>query len=176
MPTQEKKVLFATDMSRDCRDAYAYALDLSTRHQARLVLLHIIEQQPIDMNKKIKDLFGEERYEEILRENESKAKSTLIGKRKESDLINAALRAITQDASGDRAENPVADDKIVIKKGDVVEEIIATAMEEACELIMLSAHAESPQEAIVSKTIQDVLRRSKVPVIIVPPMMGMAAR
>ena len=104
----------------------------------------------------------------------SKAKSKLIGKRKESDLINVALRTITEDALDSSAENPVEDDKIVIKKGDIVEEIIATAMEEECELIILSSHADSPQEAIVSKTIHDVLRHSKVPVIIIPPMMGMA--
>lgn len=174
MNKQKKNVLFATDLSRDCRDAYNYASDLSVRHKSRLILLHIIESKPVDMNKKIRDLFGEERYEEMMRENESKAKSKLIGKRKESDLINVALRTITEDALDSSAENPVEDDKIVIKKGDIVEEIIATAMEEECELIILSSHADSPQEAIVSKTIHDVLRHSKVPVIIIPPMMGMA--
>lgn len=176
MNSQEKYILFATDMSKDCRDAYTYALDLAALHQAQLILLHVIEPHPIDMEKRIKDLFGEERYEEILRAQESKAKSTLIGKRKESDLIRAALHTITQDASDPRADNPVEDDRIILKKGDVVEEIIATATEEKCELILLSAHADSHQETLVSKTIQDVLRLSKVPVITVPPIMGMAAR
>lgn len=176
MNSQEKKILFATDMSKNCRDAYTYALDLAALHQAQLILLHVIEPQPVDMEKRIKDLFGEERYEEIMRVQESKAKSTLIGKRKENDMIKAALRMITEDTSDIHIGNTVEDDRIVLKKGDVVDEIIATAMEEKCELILLSFHANSPQEAFVSKTIQDVLRLSKIPVITVPPMMGMATR
>jgi nucleotide-binding universal stress UspA family protein len=55
-----------------------------------------------------------------------------------------------------------------VKRGDVVEEIIATANEEENDLIILTAHASAPEESYVSKTIRDIIRLSRVPVTIVP--------
>jgi nucleotide-binding universal stress UspA family protein len=169
MTTENKNILFATDMSNDCRDAYAYALNLATKCDGRITLLHVIESQPTSLENRIKNLFGEDRYEEIMREHESDARSILIGKRKESDLVKTALSKLTDDFSGRRPEGSLQEDKILVKKGDVVEEIITTANEEECDLIILSSHASSPNESFVSKKMQDVIRLSKAPVTVVPP-------
>jgi len=169
MNTENKNILFATDMSNDCRDAYAYALNLATKCDGKITLLHVIESQPTSLENRIKNLFGEDRYEEIMREHESDARSVLIGKRRESDLVKTALSKLTDDFSGRRPEGSVQEDNILVKKGDVVEEIISTANEQESDLIILSSHIGAPNESFVSKKIQDVVRLSKVPVTIVPP-------
>lgn len=170
MNRENKNILFATDMSNDCYDSYAYALKLAAACNGKLTLLHVFVSHSVSLEKRIKNLFGETRYEEIMREHEQDARAILIGKRKETNVIKTALSKLAEGFSGLRADNAIPEDKILIKKGDIVEEIITTANEEACDLIILSAHASSPQESYLSKTIQDVIRLSKVPVIIVPPV------
>ncbi len=169
MTTENKKILFATDMSNDCQDAYGYALNLANLCDGKITLLHVIESQPTSLENRIKNLFGEDRYEEIMREHESDARSVLIGKRRDSDLVKKALSKLAEDFSAIRPEGSVQDDNILVKKGDVVEEIITTANEEESDLIILSSHAGAPNESFVSKKIQDVVRLSKIPVTIVPP-------
>ncbi|BBO87935.1 universal stress protein [Desulfosarcina ovata] len=169
MNWKNKNILFATDLSNDCRDAYSYALNIATACQGRITLLHVIVAQPVSLEKRIKNLFGDERYEEIMREHEEDARLILIGKRKESDLVKAALNKLMEDFSGVRPESLLQEDKILVKKGDVVEEIITTAHEQECDLIVLSAHASAPEESHVSKAIQTIIRLSKIPVTIVPP-------
>jgi len=169
MVMENKKILFATDMSNDCQDAYEYALNLANLCDGKITLLHVIESQPTSLENRIKKLFGEERYEEIMREHESDTRSVLIGKRRDSDLVKKALSKLTEDFSNRRPEGSVQEDHILVKKGDVVEEIFTTAGEEESDLIILSAHASSPGESFLSKKMQDVIRLSRVPVTIVPP-------
>ena len=169
MTIENTNILFATDMSSDCQNAYAYALNLANACGGKITLLHVIASQPVSMENRIKKLFGQERYEEIMREHESDARSILIGKRKDSDLVKIALSKLTEDFSGRRPEGSVHEDKILVKKGDIVEEIITTAKEQESDLIILSSHASSPGESFVSKKMQDVIRLSKIPVTIVPP-------
>ena len=151
MTTENKNILFATDMSNDCQDAYGYALKLATACDGRITLLHVIASQPVSMENRIKKLFGEERYEEIMREHESDARSVLIGKRRDSDLVKKALSKLTEEYSARRPEGSVQEDKILVKKGDIVEEIISTANEEQSDLIILSSHVSSPGQSFVSK-------------------------
>ena len=41
-----KAILFATNLSENCRDAFDFAASLATRYQATLVLLHVMEKMP----------------------------------------------------------------------------------------------------------------------------------
>lgn len=168
MNSENKNILFVTDMSNDCRDAYEYALKLASACQGKITLLHVIAAHPVSLDKRIKKLFGEDRYEEIMKEHEQEARSVLIGKRKESDMAKAALHRLAEDFSGKRPTDSVQEDKIIVKKGDVTEEIISTANEEKSDLIILTAHASAPEESYISKTIRDIIRLSRVPVTIVP--------
>lgn len=169
MNWKNKNILFATDMSDDCREAYTYALNVATAFQGNITLLHVIVSQPVSLEKRIKRLFGEERYEEIMREHEQTAETTLTGKRKRIDLYKIALSKLADDCSSIRADGQLPEDKILIKNGDVVEEIITEAKEGKSDLILLSSHASAPEEAYVSKKIQDIMRLSRIPVMIIPP-------
>ena len=81
-----KKILFATDLSVECRNSYIYAVHLAMARQGSISLLHVIEGPSITLEVRVRNLFGENRYEEIMRKHEDDARSILIGKRKEGEI------------------------------------------------------------------------------------------
>jgi nucleotide-binding universal stress UspA family protein len=46
MIPQIKKILYATDLSKNSAYAYRYTVDLAQRHDAGIVILHVIEPIP----------------------------------------------------------------------------------------------------------------------------------
>ena len=46
MPPQIKKILYATDLSKNSSYAFLYAIDMAKKHDARIVILHVIEPLP----------------------------------------------------------------------------------------------------------------------------------
>jgi nucleotide-binding universal stress UspA family protein len=165
-----KKILFATDLSKECRNAYDCAVSLAMACQASITLLHVIERPPVTMENQVKNLLGEERYEQIMREHENDTRSILIGKRKESDILQSALFQFCEDAKDSHPGCYLQPDEILITHGDVVQEILETAKAKESDLIILSKHRRSAAadtgEASLIKT---MLQISEIPVLIVPP-------
>jgi nucleotide-binding universal stress UspA family protein len=164
-----KKMLFATDLSAACRNSYNYAVNLAMARQASITLLHVIETPPVSVEMRIKSLLGEDRYEEIMREHEKDTRSILIGKRKESEIIESALFKFCADSMNSSPGCFLQPDEIIVKIGEVVKEILSISEEKESDMIILSSHESAATSTSVSKIIQDVLRLSRVPVIIVPP-------
>jgi nucleotide-binding universal stress UspA family protein len=46
MTPQIKKILYATDLSKNSSYAFLYAVDMAKKHDARIVILHAIEPIP----------------------------------------------------------------------------------------------------------------------------------
>lgn len=164
-----RKLLFATDLSIECRNSYNYAVNLAMARQGTITLLHVIETPPVSVEMRIKTLLGEDRYEEIMREHEKDTRSILIGKRKESEIIESALFKFCADSTSCNPGCFLQPDEIVVKIGDVVKEILSMAEERESDMIVLSSHESATTSTSVSKVIQDVLRLSRVPVVVVPP-------
>lgn len=165
-----KKILFATDLSKECQNAYDYAVSLAMSCQGSITLIHVIERPPITMETQVKNLLGEERYQHIMREHEKDTRSILIGKRKESDIIQSALFKFCEDSKDSHPGCYLQPDEILITHGDVVQEILSTAKNKESNLIILSAHRQSAvADAPVSSVIKSMLRLSEVPVLIIPP-------
>lgn len=174
-----KKILLATDLSEDCRNAYTYAVNIATACNGQISLLHVIDSNPISslLEMRINSLLGEGTYHEIMQNYENDARSVLIGKRKEIDIIREALSkfrvALSKFSDTFESATPetiLPEDNILVKKGEVVEEIIATIEEDKSDLVILAAHCRSSEEPIVSKTIQSILHLSRVPITIIPPV------
>lgn len=162
-----KKILFATDLSIECQNSYNYAVHLAMDRKGGISLLHVIETPSISLEARVKNLFGENRYEEIMRKHEDDARSILIGKRKETDILQSALSKFCEESMSSDPGCFLQPDEIIIKKGEVAKEIVLTAEEKESDMIILSSH--EGWTTSVSKVIRDVLLLSKVPVIVVPP-------
>ena len=59
--------------------------------------------------------------------------------------------------------------EIVLTDGNVVEDIISQARRHRCDLIVMGAHQGIITGTSVGATVKNVLRGSKLPVLVVPP-------
>jgi|GEM_PF-5008413 len=57
---------------------------------------------------------------------------------------------------------------VIVKEGEVAEEILKTADEYGCNLIVMGAHTGPFGAVALGSATRDVLQRSKVPVFIIP--------
>jgi nucleotide-binding universal stress UspA family protein len=166
-----KKILFATDLSTACRNSYDYTVSLAMACQASITLLHVIERPSITMEAQVKNLLGEDRYEQIMREHEKDTRSILIGKRKESDILQSALFKFCEDAKDSHPGCYLQPDEILIRHGDVVQEILETAKAKESSLIIMSMHRRSSAaDSGNPSLIKTLLQLSEVPILIVPPV------
>lgn len=170
MPKPIKKILFATDLSKECQGAYDYAVTLAFSCQGGITLLHVIESPAENIEDQLKNLFGDERYKQIMTKHEQSTRSILIGKRKEADIIESALFRFCEDRKDSHPGCYLQPDEIVIKHGNIVKEILSTAAEKEMDLIILSSHKTIlTGVSSVSRVPKNILRLSKIPVMIVPP-------
>ena len=62
-----KTILYATDLSENSQYAFGYAVSLANRHDAKIVVLHVIEDISHQMNMQVEDLLGAEKWQELQR-------------------------------------------------------------------------------------------------------------
>jgi len=163
-----KKILFTTDLTAESRQAFDYAISLAMQYEARITILYVMEETHGSTSDLIKNVLGEERWQQMRESQESEAKQILIGKKKEGTLIREALNEFCEEAQKDHKECEFIMDEIVIARGVVVDEIIHDSQQRECDLIVMGHHARGPLgEAFLGSTTRRVLRRSKIPVLLV---------
>ena len=64
MIPQIKKILYATDLSKNSVYAYRYAMDMAKRYDAEIVVLHVIEPIPPQVRHYINIYVDEAKWEE----------------------------------------------------------------------------------------------------------------
>jgi len=90
MSPEIKKILFTTDLSENARDAFKYTADIAARYGAGIVILHVIEEMPYNIESSIMNMLGEKEWEELKKINEKDAASSLTGKITENKQIRLA--------------------------------------------------------------------------------------
>jgi nucleotide-binding universal stress UspA family protein len=152
MIPQIKKILYATDLSKNSEYAFYYAVDMAKRHDAKIVILHAVEPiSPI--------AFGT-RTDKVLHDQEN-VSLEVIRKR-----IHRFCE-IVEEKNSLACINLVT--KVVVEVGYPVEEILKTADEEGCDLIVLGSHGKGfLQHTFLGSISRSVLERVKKPVFTVP--------
>ena len=155
MIPQIKKILYATDLSKNASYAFFYAVDMAKRHNARIVILHSIER--------IRHMYGE-RVEKILQETKDQEQKTDI-KETQKSLQEFCERTETQ--IGAPCVELVS--KILVPLGHPVEEILKVADEEECDVIVLGTHGKGfLRQTFLGSVAGSVLERTRKPVFIIP--------
>ena len=158
MIPQIKKILYATDLSKNSAYAFFYAVDMAQKHNASIVILHSIEPiRPIydeggmaleDMLKKAKKQEQEENIQEIKKRLQEFCEKTEI-------QIGFPCSELVS--------------KILVPLGSPVEEILNTAEEEGCDAIILGNHGKGfLSQTFLGSVAGSVLGRSRKPVIVIP--------
>ena len=68
MIPQIKKILYATDLSKNSSYAFLFATDMAKRHDARIVILHAIKPIPayVEVYGAMTDEFEKKKHDEII--------------------------------------------------------------------------------------------------------------
>ncbi|MBW1897987.1 MAG: universal stress protein [Deltaproteobacteria bacterium] len=161
------RILFATDLSDHSRYAFAYAVSLANLYEAQLIILHVQSDEPW-IDEKLTGDDGEKKWEEVKNQNLIDAREVLIGKKKQSETIRRVLNHFCDGSSECFGENGFIKDEILIKSGDPTDEILAQVAEKKCGLIVIGGYGqEGNKEKGIGATVEQVLKRSNVPVMMV---------
>ena len=115
--------------------------------------------------------FGESLYEDLKSEQKSGARNILIGKNLDALKIKQAIAGFFGD---DQKSAPGEGDslirKILVAEGrSIANEIISTAAEENCDMIVMGCKQQNLlAEVMGDKLVRKILKRSSVPVLVVP--------
>ena len=154
MIPQIKKILYATDLSKNSAYAFYYALDLAQRRDATIIILHVVEAlRPMGRR------FHRTRQEELLYEEEKNADLELIRKRLE-DVCQRVEK-------NTRCVQLVSN--ILVRLGLPFEEILKAGEEEQCDLFVLGTHGKGfLKQTFLGSVSRLILDRTRKPVLIIP--------
>jgi nucleotide-binding universal stress UspA family protein len=163
-----KKILFTTDLSKQTRHAFNYAVGLANQYGASLAILYVMEDVSPTQSASLQGFIGDERWKELRQSHEQEIRQILIGKKREGSMIREALGEMFAAAQKDLREKNLRSDDIVVTQGDAVDCILAEAEGRQVDLIVMGYHARGRlEEAIVGSVSRSVLRRANVPVLLV---------
>ncbi|MBU8909696.1 MAG: universal stress protein [Desulfobacterales bacterium] len=171
MVQQTKNILFASDLSVNMSLVFEHAATLAICRSANIIVLNVIEETPRS-EKRIRMAFGEELYKDIRSKQRSGARDILIGKNIDALKIRQAITGFFEKPEQNKktSENNSLISKILVAEGrSIADEITATAMEEKCDLIVMGCKQKGLlKETMGSNVVRKVLKRSSVPVFIIP--------
>ncbi len=159
MVPQIKKILYATDLSKNSSYAFFFAVDMARRHGARIVILHAI--QPVY------PMYPEAISPYVMEMLEG-------AKKKEREMDLEVMRTNLQEFCK-RTETQIGSpcvelvSKILVSPGHPVEEILKAADEEGCDAIVLGTHGKGfLRQTFLGSVAGSVLERTRKPVFVIP--------
>ena len=153
-----KKILYATDLSKNSAYAFFYAVDMAKKHNASIVILHTIE--PIrhfypEGGVDIEDIMEKsKKKEQEMDIEEIKKRLQVFCKNTETQIGFPCVELVS---------------KILVPLGHPVEEILKTADDEGCDAIVLGTHGKGfLRQTFLGSVAGSVLERTRKPVFIIP--------
>lgn len=166
-----KNILFASDLSVNMKQVFEHAATLAVCQNAGIIVLHVMEETP-GSEKRIQWAFGEELYQSLKSEHRKGARDILIGKNVDALKIRQAISGFFEGTDQDKgpSDNESLIRKILVTEGrSIADELTSTAQEEACGLIVMGCKQKGLlAEAMGDHVVRKVLKRSSVPVLVVP--------
>ncbi len=149
-----KKILYATDLSKNSSHAFLYATDMAKRHDAKIIILYAVEPIPAYVTA-----YSSTAVPPIEQELDKIAKD--IKKRIQKFCRKAEAQV------GFPCFDQVS--KILVPYGHPPEEILNTADKEGCDAIVLGTHGKGfLAHTFLGSVSSAVLHRTRKPVFIIP--------
>jgi nucleotide-binding universal stress UspA family protein len=158
-----KKILYATDLSKNSAYAFQYAVDMAERSGAAIVLLHVIEPIPPGVKHYIKLYVDEAKWDEKLRYEQAATVARIRNRLQEfCNRVDADVTHCVHLVS-----------EIMVVSGHPVEEILRVAEEKQADAIVLGTHGKGfLMQTFLGSVARSVLDRTRKPVFIVPLPQG----
>ncbi|MCU0539083.1 MAG: universal stress protein [Desulfobacterales bacterium] len=168
MVPEIRNILFTTDLSKQARRAFMYALSLANQYGANLAILYVMEDPSPSQSAYLQAFIGDERWEELRQSHEQEIRQILIGKKREGAMIREALGEMLAETQKQFKAPGLKSEEIVVTQGDPVDCILQEAEARQSDLIVMGYHPRGRLEsAIIGSVSRRILRRAKVPVLLV---------
>lgn len=147
-----KRVLYATDLSENSVYAFRYAVNTIEKHDAEMIILHVIEDIPPAVWA----------YGMLDRDVADIKEGTL-------ETLNKRLDEFCKNELREKPECLKRIRRVEVKKGFPAEEILKTANKQDCDVIIMGTHGKGLlTHTFLGSVAERVLRRSRKPVFIIP--------
>jgi nucleotide-binding universal stress UspA family protein len=153
------RMLYATDLSPNSEYAFRYAVNSALRHDAKIIILHVIESMPAAVYAQMGFFVSDVQADEIFEKKAGAARQHI--KRRLKVFFEREL-----------ADDPQAADRvqsIEICEGFPAEEILEMANKLDCDAIVIGTHSKGVlANTFLGSIAKRVLRRTRKPVFIIP--------
>jgi nucleotide-binding universal stress UspA family protein len=155
-----RKILYATDLSENARYAFGYALALARRFDAEITVLHVLEELSPTALLIVGDIIGEKRWSSLKDEKEHQVIEEL--QKRLEDFCNSFAE--------EEPECPRLIAETAVTTGHPVDRILDYAEKTAADVIVMGSRGQGMlAEVVIGSTSRRVLRRGKIPVMVVQP-------
>lgn len=163
-----RKILYTTDLSETGRHAFAHAASLSNIYNAKLTVIHVVDEAP-ELDHRLIGYMKKELWQEIKSRNLQEAKEIILNRQRDNALIvdDCVERYCSEIQDGSTKEAYISYN-IIVKEGKPVEEIVSYAVEHNYDMIVVGRHAHSSlHEAIHRSTVRKIIDATNIPVLVV---------
>ena len=152
-----KKVLYAVDLGKNAKPALNMALNLVKIHNAKLILLYVVEPLGSSSLESVSLYFPQE----VLKEMHERS----------IDEIKENINKQIQDLYSERIRNELSNEdfEIHVLEGVPATTIIDTAIQMEIDLIVMSSHRHGALENLFLGSVANkVVNHSSIPVLLIP--------
>ncbi len=161
------KILYSTDLSETGRCAFPYAASIAHQYGAELTVFHVIET--VEFERTVVGYISEDMWKQIKKRSLKEARGILVDRKREDAAITDAVDKYCQDALAEEKGEPYVTYEVLVKTGDTVERILEEAHKGGYDLIVLGKKGRRAiKETIIGTTARRVMRRCKIPAMVVP--------
>ncbi|MFC1839574.1 universal stress protein [Thermodesulfobacteriota bacterium] len=153
-----KRILYSTDLSKNSAYAFQYAVDLAEKHNALIYILNVIEELPSSAKAALENYLSDEQLGKFLNRN-AELKETITGR----------LSVFCENVQKGDPQCTFRVASIDVIEGHPVNEMLKKAEKEKCDMIVMGTHGKGLiTHAILGSVAEKVIRRAKVPVMVIP--------
>ena len=153
-----KKILYPTDLSENARYAFGYAVSLANHYDAKITVLHVVEEISSFARSMVEEIVGKKRWTETIKEKETEVLYSL----------KTRLKEFCTDVLHEEPDCPFMIDKTIVVTGHPVDQIVRYTAELDVDLVIMGSRGKGGlADVTMGSTSRRVLRRCTKPVLVV---------
>ena len=153
-----KRILYTTDLSENARYAFSYAVSLANQYDAKITVLHVLEELSPTALWMVGDIIGEKRWSALKTDKEGAVIASL----------RLRLQGFCEEVANDVPDCPFVVEKTMVKTGHPVDRIIDLADTGGFDVIVMGSRGLGMLgDVMLGSTSRRVLRRCSIPVMVV---------
>ena len=161
-----RKILYVTDLSESGRQAFPHAASLARRNNAQLVVFHVVENRDL---QSLESYMSSELWEQLSSASLEEARRILLSRRPQEFAISN-IEQFCEDSLVEQPGHPALSYEIKVETGERLEKILEEAHGGGYDLLVVSKHGNraSVKDAVMGDTTRRIIRRCRIPVLMVP--------